>query len=137
MGIDLGGTKVEGILLNEGYAILKRCRIPTPSSYNDILGAISHLVEKMDPPEPYSVGVGAPGTSQNGLIRNSNTQCLMGRPLHADMEQVLGRSVHMGNDADCFVAAESNLGAGSGYGVVFGVIMGTGVGGGVAIHGEV
>ena len=138
VGIDLGGTKIEGVLLDASYGVLEQLRIPTPRTYEGILGAVYDIVAGLDPGGPCTVGVGAPGTSDpDGLIKNSNTRCLTGRPLQHDLQQTLGVPVRTANDADCFVAAEAVCGAAAGYDVVFGVIMGTGVGGGVFADGRV
>lgn len=143
IGIDLGGTKTEGAVLDydddaAGPRVLERTRVPTPSRYDMILETIHGMVERLDPGGPRTVGVGTPGTTgPDGLIRNSNTACLRGRPLKADIEEMLGTDISMANDADCFTAAEARMGAGSGRRVVFGVIMGTGVGGGISVDGKV
>lgn len=139
IGIDLGGTKTEGAVLDDtGLRVLERTRVPTPSRYDMILETIRGTVERLDPGGPHTVGVGTPGTTgPDGLIRNSNTACLRGRPLKADIEETLGITISMANDADCFTAAEARMGAGSGRRVVFGVIMGTGVGGGISVDGKV
>lgn len=138
IGIDLGGTKIEGAVLDGDRRILERRRVPTPAEYEDILGAVRDLVGGLDSGGDPTIGVGAPGTTgPDGLIRNSNTYCLRGRPLKADLEKMLGAAVRMANDADCFAAAEARMGAASGYGTVFGVILGTGVGGGIAVDGRV
>ncbi|ABK78606.1 ROK-family glucokinase [Cenarchaeum symbiosum A] len=136
IGIDLGGTKTEGVLLDEQYNILDRRRVPTSGTYDGVLDGIAGLVEGLDPGES-TVGVCTPGSlsPSTGLIRNSNTRYLSGRPLKGDLEGLLGRPITMENDANCFALAEARMGAGRGYGTVFGVIMGTGVGGGLVVDG--
>ena len=141
IGIDLGGTKTEGVLLDEGLEIVERKRVPTVQDYKKIIETISSLVNdlKLKTSGKTTVGVCAPGiTSQKtGLIKNSNTQCLIGMPLQKDLERTLGQKILMENDANCFAMAEAQLGAAKNYDVVFGVIMGTGVGGGIVINGKI
>ena len=140
IGIDLGGTKIEAILLDEELNVLERKRIPTPrNSYSKILESISSLVLDLSLQiSEFSLGVCTPGTisKQSGLIKNSNTQSLIGKSLKEDLETKLERKLFMENDANCFAMAEAKLGAGCGYNVVFGVIIGTGVGGGIVIDGK-
>jgi len=141
IGIDLGGTKTEGVLLDEDLEIVERKRVPTVQDYKKIIETISSLVNdlKSKTSGKTTVGVCAPGiTSQKtGLIKNSNTQCLIGMPLQKDLERTLGQKILMENDANCFAMAEAQLGAAKNYDVVFGVIMGTGVGGGIVINGKI
>jgi len=142
IGIDLGGTKIEGILLDEKFSVIQRERIEThqEKGYDSIVKSITSLVNELSGKigEEASVGICTPGVSDanSGLIKNSNTQCLIGMPLKNDIEKALGRKIVMENDANCFALAESVLGSGKGYDVVFGVIMGTGVGGGIIINGS-
>ena len=137
IGIDLGGTKTEAILLDEDFRTIRRKRVPTPSnSYEKILDSISSLVYDMSRDiSGFSLGVCTPGaiSKDTGLIKNSNTRCLIGRTLKEDLEDTLGHKLSMENDANCFAMAESVLGAGAGFGLVFGIILGTGVGGGIVI----
>jgi fructokinase len=145
VGIDLGGTKIEAILLAPDDAVLFRERIPTPrdKGYRAILSAVAamvgHAVGRLGPGEACTVGVGIPGSldEHTGLVRNANSTCLIGHPLKLDLEQLLGRPVQVRNDADCFTLAECTSGAGQGYSLVFGVIMGTGCGGGIFCNGMV
>ncbi len=141
IGIDLGGTKTEGILLDGSLGVVSRKRIPTPKDdYRGIVGAVASLVAELAGGiEEYSVGVCTPGAVArgSGLMQNSNTGCLSGAPLGRDLGEALGRGVALENDANCFAAAEATLGSARGHSVVFGVIMGTGVGGGIAIDGRV
>ena len=140
IGIDLGGTKIEGILLDEKYNTIQRKRIEThqENGYDSIVKSIISLVNelKVKADGETSVGICTPGVTgvDSGLIKNSNTQCLIGMPLKNDLENVLGFEIVMENDANCFTLAESVLGSAKGYDVVFGVIMGTGVGGGIVIN---
>ena len=137
LGVDLGGTKIEAVLLDESFSVLKRQRVPTPkNSYQQILGSISSLVSNVSENiSEFSLGICTPGaiSKQTGLIKNSNTQCLIGRSLKEDLENKLEKKISMENDANCFAMAESVLGAGIGFDLVFGVILGTGVGGGIVI----
>ncbi len=138
LGVDLGGTKTEAILLDENFSVIKRKRIPTPQNdYQKILDSISSLVLEMSENIPdFSLGICTPGaiSKQTGLIKNSNTQCLIGKSLREDLENKLGKKVSMENDANCFALAEATLGAAVNFDLVFGVILGTGVGGGIIIN---
>ncbi len=140
IGIDLGGTKIEGILLDEKYNTIQRKRIEThqENGYDSIVKSIISLVNELKEKtsEEITVGMCTPGVTNanSGLIKNSNTQCLIGMPLKNDIENILGYEIAMENDANCFALSESVLGSAKGYDVVFGVIMGTGVGGGIVIN---
>ena len=140
IGVDLGGTKTEAILLDEDLNVLKRKRIQTPQNdYQGIIDAISSLVYDISADiSEFSLGVCMPGaiSKQTGLIKNSNTQCLIGRSLKEDLELNLEKKISIENDANCFAMAEAKIGAASGFDLVFGVIMGTGVGGGIIIDGR-
>ena len=143
IGIDLGGTKIEGILISETGEILARKRIPTQQheGYKAILARIISLVRELSEihANKYTLGICTPGTlsPKSGRIKNSNTTCLIGKPLHKDIEKGCDHPVLMDNDANCFALAEAILGAGSNYHTVFGVIMGTGVGGGIVMDKKV
>ena len=143
IGIDLGGTKIEGILLDDRFNVVERTRIPTQQEkgYKSIINSIVSLVEelKIKASDNVTIGVSAPGaiSKKSGLIKNSNTQCLIGMPLKEDLKQALDQEIAIENDANCFALAEATLGAAKNHNVVFGVIMGTGVGGGIVINGEV
>ena len=143
IGIDLGGTKIEGILLDEKYNTIQRKRIEThqENGYDSIVKSITSLINELSAKsdEKTSVGICTPGFTDNssGLIKNSNTKCLQEMPLKNDIENILGHEILMENDANCFALAESLLGSAKGYDVVFGVIMGTGVGGGIVINGNI
>ena len=138
LGVDLGGTKTEAILLDENFNVLERKRIQTPQNdYQQILDSISTLVLDLSKNiSDFSLGICTPGaiSKQTGLIKNSNTQCLIGRSLKEDLENLLGKKVSMENDANCFTMAEATLGAAMEFDLVFGVILGTGVGGGIVIN---
>ncbi|WP_405118990.1 ROK family protein [Pseudomonas leptonychotis] len=138
LGIDLGGSKIEIIALDNGRQILRR-RTPTPQGdYQKTVTLIASLVEDCERElgRQGSVGVGIPGTRSpdHGRIKNANSQCLIGEDLQADLEQRLQRPVRLANDADCFALSEACDGAGEGAISVFGVILGTGVGGGLVVH---
>ena len=140
IGIDLGGTKIEGIILNENLEAVKRKRIPTPNNYKAILNSITSLVNELQTQTNEStIGICTPGTisKKTGLIKNSNTQCLIGMPLKEDLEKALKQKILMENDANCFAMAEAKMGAAKNFNIVFGVIMGTGVGGGIIINGKI
>jgi len=138
LGVDLGGTKIEAILLDENFNVIKRKRILTPqNNYKNILDSISSLVmEISENVSDYSLGICTPGaiSKQTGLIKNSNTQCLIGKSLKEDLENKLDRKISMENDANCFALAEATLGIAVDFNLVFGVILGTGVGGGIVIN---
>ena len=135
IGIDLGGTKIEAMLLDENLDVLERKRVPTPqNNYQEILNSISSLVlDSSSNISDFSLGICTPGTisKQTGLIKNSNTQCLIGKSLKEDLENKLEKKISMENDANCFTMAEATMGAATEFSLVFGVIMGTGVGGGI------
>ena len=142
IGIDLGGTKIEGVLLDADGSVVTRQRIATPK--NDYEGTVRALISVVHHLEREgggitpSVGIGIPGSivASTGLVKNANSTWLNGRPLERDLSQTLGRSVRCANDANCFAVSEATDGAAAGAGVVFGVIVGTGCGGGVVFHGR-
>jgi fructokinase len=142
IGIDLGGTKIEGVVLGDDNEPLCRRRIATQAEqgYAHIIERIAQLTEELTAAagiECRVIGVGTPGAVRaDGTLKNSNTTCLNGTPLPHDLQQRLGRSVLVENDANCFALAEATCGAARDAGVVFGVILGTGVGGGIVCRGE-
>lgn len=143
IGIDLGGTKIAGIVLDDaGRACVAR-RVPTPigDGYLAVVAAICALVHALEAEvgATCSVGLGAPGqvSRRTGRIKNSNAVCLNQQPLHEDVRRLLGRDVRLANDANCFTLSEAVDGAASGLRLVVGLILGTGVGGGIAINGRV
>mgnify|MGYP006092619901 FL=1 len=140
-GLDLGGTKMEAIVMDGAGEIIWRQRAPTPASdYTNIVQTIGDLVAagEAEVGETVSVGIGMPGSlsPKTGWVRNSNTQSLNGQPLRQDLEARLGREVRLANDANCFTLSEATDGAGQGAQSVFGVILGTGCGGGLVISGD-
>jgi fructokinase len=141
IGIDLGGTKIEGIVLDKGGVVRTRQRIPTPAtSYEEDVEAILGLIAELEGKAGgrCTVGIAHPGavSPATGLIKNANSTRLNGRPLKADLEKRLDREVRLQNDANCFAVSEASDGAAAGAPIVFGVILGTGVGGGVVIDGR-
>jgi fructokinase len=142
IGIDLGGTKIEGIAIgDDGFQRLRR-RIPAPrGDYDATLAAVVDFVREIEREVGVrgSVGVGIPGavSPATQLIKNANSTWLIGRPLADDLARLLGRPVKLANDANCFALSEATDGAGAGADVVFGVILGTGTGAGIVVHGQV
>ena len=143
IGIDLGGTKIEGIAL-DGSREVARLRVATPrDDYEATLAAIVDVAreveERASAPQKASVGVGIPGTisPSTGLVKNANSVWLIGRPLLDDLSARLARPVRIANDANCFAVSEAADGAAAGAAVVFGVILGTGTGAGIVVRGEV
>jgi fructokinase len=146
-GIDLGGTKIEGVIMDStrpGEA-LYRLRRETGATlgYEHILSQIEGVLSDLEAASGFSrpskIGIGTPGAIEpsTGLLKNSNTTCLNGRPIAQDLERLTGTQIFMANDANCFALAEAVIGAGAGASVVFGVILGTGAGGGVVVNGRV
>ena len=140
IGIDLGGTKIEAIIIDDQFQVIDRKRIPTlrDEGYDAIINRIIDLSKEMigigDIDGP--IGICTPGTIEatTGLLKNSNTVCLIGKPIQKDMEDALGIPVLMENDANCFALAEATIGAAKKYDVVFGVILGTGCGAGIVMN---
>jgi fructokinase len=141
IGIDLGGTKIEGIALDNDGAVRCRERINTPrDDYHATVHAICHLIQAIETHtgEQGTIGIGIPGTISpaTGLVKNANSTWLIGQPLNRDLEQRLHRPVRIANDANCFAVSEATDGAAAGREIVFGVIIGTGTGGGICINGR-
>lgn len=141
IGIDLGGTKIEAVALDGGDREVLRRRVETPrGDYAATLNAIYRLVYDFEHElgQSGTVGIGMPGaiSPSSGLVKNSNSTWLIGRPFARDMQDRLGREVRLENDANCFALSEAYDGAGSGARVVFGVIVGTGTGGGIVVDGK-
>ena len=141
IGIDLGGTKIEGIALNNDGNELFRKRIDAPQgNYQNTLNAIVNLVLDIETKTNLksSVGIGIPGTisPQTGLVKNANSTWLIGMPLQADIETLLNRVIRIENDANCFVVSEATDGTAKDAQIAFGVIIGTGTGGGIYVHGQ-
>ena len=143
IGIDLGGTKIEGIVLRGDAEVIARRRVATPGGdYAGTVEAVAALVAALEAEVGAArlpVGIGHPGARSpaSGLIKNANSTCLNGRPLQYDLEAAFGRAIAMANDADCLALSEAQAdGAGAGAACVFAVILGTGVGGGIVIDGK-
>lgn len=139
LGIDLGGTKIEIIALDTDGSELLRRRVATPQGdYRATLQAVAGLVATAENElgRRGSVGVGIPGAESlpGGRIKNANSTCLIGQPLRADLQALLGREVRLANDANCFALSEAIDGSGRDAETVFGIILGTGVGGGIVIR---
>ena len=139
LGIDLGGTKIEIVALADDGAVLCRRRIATPAhDYRAIVDAIATLVHSVEGELGCSgtLGIGTPGalTPSTGLLKNSNSTALNGKPLQRDIEQAVGRPIRLANDTNCLTLSEAIDGAGRSARVVFGAILGTGVGGGIAVE---
>ena len=143
-GIDLGGTKIEGVIVDasEPTAVIARVRVATESErgYDHIVGRLAAVVAELEVRSglvrPSVLGVGTPGTTEpsTGALKNSNTVCLNGRPLGHDLSRALGVEARLSNDANCFALAEATLGTAHGASVVIGLILGTGVGSGIVIE---
>ncbi len=146
-GIDLGGTKIEGVVLNENHMVLARERVPT-EAVNGMPHIISQIVKLLSILEtevgekPQSLGIGTPGSvdPSTGLLKGSNTQAINNQPFHKELEKAIGIPVKIANDANCFALAEATMGAVADEypeaKVLFGVIMGTGCGGGIVFNGK-
>jgi fructokinase len=139
IGVDLGGTKIEVICLDESGRTLLRRRVPTPAGdYDGILTAVAGLVFSVEKElgRTGTVGVATPGaiSARTGLVKNSNSTALNGKPLDRDLASKLARPIRMENDANCFALSEAVDGAAAGARIVFGAILGTGVGGGIVIE---
>jgi len=146
IGIDLGGTKIEVILLTDTGEEIFRQRAATPvdtlDNYQNVLIKIHDLVRQslaqIPSTDNYTIGVGIPGTLDQaiGIVQNANTTWLAGHNFKDDLEKHLHKEVFMENDANCFTLAEALNGAAKDYHLVFGIIMGTGCGGGLCINGK-
>ena len=139
LGVDLGGTKITAIVLDAEGVEICRERIPTPQhDYAGTLQAVAGLVAGLETRvgEQCTVGIGMPGSVSraSGLVKNSNSVCLNGQPVHHDLETLLDRPLRFANDADCFALSEASDGAALDAGVVFGVIIGTGTGAGLVAN---
>lgn len=141
IGVDLGGTKIEAIVLDSDGHALWRERVATPAGdYDATLASVASLVANAEASVgsgPRPVGVGTPGSqTADGTIKNANSTCLNGRPLATDLARLLGRPVRIANDANCLALSEAADGAGAGHAVVFAAILGTGVGAGIVVDGR-
>ena len=141
IGIDLGGTKIELMVLGPDGKPVLRNRVPTPRNYRVALEALKALIEAAEAEigARASIGIGIPGTMspQTGRMRTPNTECLNEQPFDKDFAEFLGRPIRIANDANCFALSEAADGAGAGATIVFGVIIGTGCGSGIVVNGQV
>ena len=141
IGIDLGGTKTEGILIDDSGKEISRTRIKTEKNYDGTIKGIISIVKKFenDYGNSKSVGIGMPGavSTDSALVKNANSIWLNGKPFKTDLEKALNKNINLENDANCFTLSEAVDGAGKGHAVVFGVIIGTGTGGGISINQKV
>jgi predicted NBD/HSP70 family sugar kinase len=146
-GIDLGGTKIEGAVIDPARPDRARCRLRVPTEgakgYDHVVAQVVKIVELLEresgEKRPAVIGIGTPGVidPHTGIQKNSNTTCLNGRRLGEDIDRALGVHARMANDANCFALAEAMFGAGQNRRVVVGLILGTGCGGGVVVDGRV
>ena len=143
IGIDLGGTKIEGVILDDKGHEAARHRVPTPAgdyaaTLDAVVELITHLNDHCDDARA-PVGICTPGTPsrKTGLMKNCNSICLNGKPFKSDLEQRLGNAIQLSNDANCLALSEWHDGAASGGHIVFAVILGTGVGGGLLMNGSI
>ena len=141
IGIDLGGTKTEGILIDDSGKEISRTRIKTEKNYDGTIKGIISIVKKFenDFGNSKSVGIGMPGavSTDSALVKNANSIWLNGKPFKTDLQKKLNKNINLENDANCFTLSEAVDGAGKGHAVVFGVIIGTGTGGGISINQKV
>jgi fructokinase len=142
LGVDFGGTKIEGALLDSKGEILTRQRVPNPGDYSSAVRAMADLVAQIESEtgrRAATIGVAMPGSLSpaTGLVRNANSVWLNGKPFLEDLKAALKRPVRVENDANCFALSEAVDGAAAGGRVVFGVILGTGCGGGVVVERKV
>jgi fructokinase len=140
VGVDFGGTKIEAAALDTAGTPILRKRLPTPGDYASALAAVGDLVQAIETETVVvdRIGVGAPGSisPKTGLLRNSNTIYLNGKPFAQDLERSLGKRVRLGNDANCLALSEAADGAAAGAPIVFAAILGTGCGGGLVVDGK-
>ena len=139
IGVDLGGTKIEGIILSDDGSVAEKVRVDTPSdNYSETVGALCKVTQQLQTfsSERLTVGVGTPGalSMPAGVMKNSNSICLNGQALKKDIEERLGHDIRMENDANCFALSEACYGSAKTVATVFGVIIGTGTGGGIVIN---
>ena len=141
IGIDLGGTKIAGVLLASDQTVVAEARRPAPKGdYTNTIEAIAAVVAELEAKGATgaSIGIGMPGciAPSTGRVQNANSTWLNDKPLKSDLEARMGRPVRLANDANCFVLSEASDGAAAGARIVFGVIVGTGCGGGIAVDGR-
>ena len=141
IGIDLGGTKIEILVLGPGGEPVLRRRMPTPRAYAEALTALATLIAECEAEigAKASIGIGIPGTMSpaTGLMRTPNTESLNNQPFDRDFAALIGREIRIANDANCFALSEASDGAAAGGDIVFGAILGTGAGAGIVVNGQV
>jgi len=139
IGIDMGGTKIEIVALDEAGEVLYQKRVPTPDSYTHTLNCLADLIEGAEQrlSSKGTVGLGMKGSIDARGQAKVSANCMNGKPFAADMKRLLNREIRIANDASCFALSEAVDGAGAGHQVVFGVILGTGCGGGLVINGKI
>ena len=139
IGVDIGGTKIEGALVADGGGVGGRVRVAMPKEYGGMLRAVDDVVRRLAEDDNAPVGICTPGalSPSSGLLRNSNAVCMNGKPVLQDLKQTLKRPVRLANDADCLALSEATDGAAKGLRSVFAVIIGTGAGGGIAVDGKI
>ena len=141
LGLDIGGTKIEAVVLSKSGEILYQQRIPTPTeSYSEFLSTVTDFIKEIQTilQQPMTIGIGLPGaiSPDTQTIKNCNCLILNGQQLDKDIAEIIQQPVFIANDADCFTLSEAKDGAGAGFPSVFGVIIGTGCGGGIVINGQ-
>jgi fructokinase len=141
LGIDLGGTKIAGVVLAADDDVVANLRVAAPQQdYAATLNALASMIGNLEQQagSPCSIGIGMPGSlsPRTGRVQNANSTWLNDAPLQVDLEQITGRSIRFANDANCFALSETRDGAAIGARTVFGVILGTGCGGGIVIDGR-
>lgn len=141
IGIDLGGTKTEILVLGRDGTQILRKRVPTARGYDQALSTIAALIHEAETEigARATVGIGIPGiiSPATGLVKNANSNALNGHPFDKDLGALLNREIRVANDANCFALSEATDGAGAGANIVFGVILGTGCGGGIVVNGRI
>ncbi|HRE43530.1 MAG TPA: ROK family protein [Terricaulis sp.] len=142
LGVDFGGTKIEGALLDSQGEIRTRLRVPNPGDYEGAVRAVGELTARIEQEAgagAKTIGLAIPGSLSEvtGMVRNSNSTWLNGKPFLQDLKSLLGRPVRIENDANCFALSEATDGAAAGARVVFGCIFGTGCGGGLVVDGKI
>ena len=137
LGIDIGGTKIAGVVLTGTHSVVRELQIETPrDDYNQFLNALVDFIARLDAGAQLPVGIGMPGalSLEDQRVKNSNIPCVKGEALLTDLQARIGRDVRIENDANCFALSEAVDGAAAGAEVVFGVILGTGTGGALVVH---
>lgn len=135
IGVDVGGTKIEGVLL-DGFDVIDKRRIFTPRDYSKLIQSIKEIINQLSE-NVQEIGVCIPGSGSSGTLKSCNIDCLEGKKIREDLENIIGKKITLENDANCFALAEAREGAAKNYHTVFGAILGTGIGGGIIIDGSI